>query len=108
MDKLDELTIKRIEYALGFKLYDYQVNRLLNRDYHFPGGRGTGRTLTFAIEQLFADDTPLNLRRSSVDKLLTDRPFERGYNYYLWYRGFVQELYYKFNNAGIITREVNF
>lgn len=108
MDKLDELTIKRIELALGFKLYDYQVNRLLNREFHFPRGRRNGRTLTFAIEQLFAKDTPLNLQRCNVNKLLTDRPFERGYHYYLWYRGFVQDLYYKFNRAGIMTRKVNF
>lgn len=107
MDKLDKLTIKRIEFALGFKLYDYQVNSLLNRESHFPYGRRSGRTLTFAIEQLFAEDTPLDFKYSR-NKFLTDRPSERGYHYYLWYRGFVQDLYYKFNSAGIVTRKVNF
>ena len=108
MDKLDELTIKRIEHALGFKLYDYQMDRLLNRESCFPYGRRTGKTLIFAIEQLFAEDKPMDLKRCNVNKLLTDRPSEGGYRYYLWYREFVQDLYYKFNDAGIVTRKVNF
>lgn len=107
MDKLNELTIKKIEHALGFKLYDYQVYRLLNRETYFPYGRRNGKTLTFAIEQLFAEDTPLDFRYS-CNKFLTDRPFEREFHYYSWYKGFIRDLYYKFNDAGIVTRKINF
>lgn len=71
----DEKTIERIEKALGFKLYPWQVRYLQSENMKInPGYRGCGNSTIYAVKQLLTLDGKLNLTWTSKDiEFLIDR-----------------------------------
>lgn len=62
MDTMNEELIKRIEQALEIKLYDWQVDYILNRPQILNmriTGRCTGKTLAYIIKKLFEEGKPI-------------------------------------------------
>jgi len=56
------MVIPHIEKALGLKLYDHQVNYLLDKG-NLLSGRRTGKTLAHCVKLALSDGEPLNMKK---------------------------------------------
>lgn len=60
--KITEQLIPHIEKAIGFKLYEHQVNYLLDKG-GLTGGRRTGKTVAYCVKLALSDGEPIDLRK---------------------------------------------
>lgn len=59
-EKMDDSEkVKKIEKALGFTLFPWQIDFIMERDAQIPTGRRSGRTTAFILRLLLRDETPL-------------------------------------------------
>lgn len=59
---ITEKLIPHIEQAMGYKLYDHQVNYLLDKG-KLEVGRGSGKTTSYCIKLALSHGKPLDLRK---------------------------------------------
>ena len=114
---MDKKLLDKIENSLEITFYEWQREYLLNKPmYDFDlriTGRGTGKTLAWAIRQLFESDEPLDFRtetevRRQCDWWSVGTTYEglRHHPYIHWYRRYVIDIKDKLNAKGIKTREI--
>ena len=105
MHELNKETICHIEKIFGFTLHEWQISYLLD-DVEIPieviRERRNGKTFINILKLLFKTPDPLDI--STFDKL---RSLTFGdVSYTLWFRVFLMDIYYRLNEAGIITRNI--
>lgn len=59
---ITEKVIPHIEQAMEFRLYDHQINYLLNSG-SLEGGRGSGKTTVYCIKLALSNGDPIDLRK---------------------------------------------
>lgn len=60
--KITKKIIPFIEKAVGFELYEHQLNYLLDKG-NLISGRATGKTVAYCIKLALSEGEPLNLNR---------------------------------------------
>lgn len=116
VDKLDRDLLGRVEKALNIKLYEWQINYILDipmvLDMRITG-RGTGKTLAYIIKLLFADDYPIKSYDMSdiygiADNYHDDTSLYPSFDnhYTRWFKGYLTDIYKCLTSAGIKTRPI--
>lgn len=62
--EITEQIIPHIEKAIGFNLYDHQVDYLLDKG-RLQSGRRTGKTAAYCIKLTLSNGKPLDMKRLS-------------------------------------------
>jgi len=95
-------TIPKIEKAFGVKLYDSQIQALINDNYNLFQGRHCGKTLAYTIKLALSEGEPIR-----IDKFgrYSDRD-ERETNYTYWFKGEFMEIREKLKDNGFPVRGV--
>jgi hypothetical protein len=108
MDKLDKDLLERVGRALNIKLYEWQVNYILDipmvLDMRITG-RGTGKTLAYIIKLLFSNETPIEAYDMKLMWILCD-DCHCGLYYAKWFCGYLLDVHKCLTSAGIKPRPV--
>ena len=95
-------TIPKIEKALGIKLYESQIQALVNNNYTLFTGRRCGRTITYMIELALSDGVALNIQDF---RYYSDRDI-RETNYTNWFRNEFMDVRDILRDNGFDVRQV--
>lgn len=97
--------IKKINKALGFELYDWQVAYIRGDSDYMPTGRANGKTLAFVLRQLLNFEIRIPAPKNSDElykMIVCDRDEPKTYTND-WFLRFVFELAVRLDNEGIET-----
>ena len=100
--------VKKIEKALGFKLYPWQIEYILTGSQASrPIGRLTGATTAYIIRMLLDEATPLLITQRRIEgNITTDRPDDRMYD--TCFNHYVALMWDKLNEGGVKIRPLEF
>lgn len=97
--------INKINKALGFELYDWQVAYIRGDSDYMQTDRATGKTLAFVLRQLLNYEVRVSAPHNAneiYEMIVCDRNLPKSYTHD-WFPRFVCELAVKLDNAGIET-----
>jgi len=102
--KITEEVIPHIEKALGIKLYEHQVNYLLDKG-PVQSGRRTGKTLAYCVKLALSDGEPIDLKNLEKFSDFGDGSirYARGL-----FKNCFMEIREKLKDYGLPVREVKF
>lgn len=94
--------IRKIERALGFKLYDWQKKYIKNEPHKRPHGRRTGFTTAYCIKLAMANDEPV----STKDLWLYADGYHGTHYDLAWFPKFFLDIWTRLHTAGLPVREI--
>lgn len=107
---MNRKTLKKVEKALGIRLYDWQKDYIMLESDFVPDGRGNGKTLAFILRILLNFEVKLSQNSLTMreypgfEYLMFPCDEERSKNYQFgWYRQKVLETDALLKSAGIET-----
>lgn len=96
---------EKINKALGFELYQWQIDYIRGDSDYIPSGRCNGKTLAFVLRQLlnYEKQRPVIARYDEFyENFVCDREDPPSY-VKDWYIRFVYDVAYKLHQSGIET-----
>jgi hypothetical protein len=99
--KITKETIPLIEKALNIKLFDKQIDYLLNNGSYWYGDRGSGKTTAYCIKLALSDGEPLNVKKPFD---FCDSP--NTIRYSQWFKRFFLDIWNSLKDAGLPVREL--
>jgi len=100
--EIQEFHIPLIERAIGFRLYQHQVDYLLGKGWAMSGRRA-GKTVAHCIKLALSDGEPLNLRKPYEFSDYGDGSKRYAYDHYVREFLRIREM---LKNHGFLVRDV--
>lgn len=94
--------ISKLEKAFEIKLYDSQIQALINNDYNLFQGRRCGKTFVYMIKLALSEGEPISVNDFSI---FSDRD-KRETNYTIWFKNEFMKVREVLKNNGFIVRDV--
>jgi hypothetical protein len=117
MEMIDMELIDKVQKALNLKLYDWQIDYILEKprvlDMRITGRR-TGKTLAYIIKLLFTDSKPIRaydfkeIEDYSDWYCITNRADRKEPHYTHWFRRYLKDIYTELKINGLKPRQVFF
>lgn len=106
MGNISENLLRAVEKVLDIKLYDDQMNYLLNDGDYWFGGRRSGKTTAYCIKLALSDEQPLDMSAPYewCDEDCGSPTSKRRYS--IWFRDHFLDIWTALRDAGFKVRDI--